>query len=615
MKTKRKDIYFFLILVSAIIIATLSWDNINLPFNNNSDYGNQYSEYFTKKYNPLNDNLRFIFFIGFTLIVFIFSLKYFYPAQIYEINEVLKIDYNKNLNNKKKDIKNLSKIFYLFLIIVFFEFLLLDFQNFTTQMDIFHEGLWLTSSNNFSISGKLWTSSYIGRGLFGNFHPAFFGDLLNYNTIGASRFANLFLLLLSKISLLIIAKEIVLNLKYEQYQKIIFFVFLSLLFLSLVEYLDRGEFAQRALLFLVFFNILFFSLKIKNSYIFFTIGLFSIISMLWYIDIGAYLNLIVISILIFFIIRKEFETVISILSGVIVGWLIFYLIVPKAEFYTFIQNTLSIYNTIDMIHGLIYPTPFFSGDGRATRILVFFILAGIFVITLALSKRNNFSNLNKIFFLFLFLGSLVYFKTGLSNSDDGHIKRASGPLLMIIYTAFLYIAFEFINKFKSKNIYIIKNNNFLVFWSFILFSAIVLNTNILKIKNIITAPERIEQLLSYKDEIFIDSNYKSLINYYNNLSSKDNCVQILTDEVALPFLMKKKTCTKFYQMWLNSPIDIQKKLIEELKKSKPKIILVDTESVKFKINQNRIKLVFDFVEKNYSFHSKYQNWTFFHINS
>ena len=151
----------------------MSWDNINVPFNNNSDYGNQYSEYFTKKYNPLNDNLRFIFFIGFPLIVFIFSLKYFYPAQIYEINEVLKIDYNKNLNNKKKDIKNLSKIFYLFLIIVFFEFLLLDFQNFTTQMDIFHEGLWLTSSNNFSISGKLWTSSYIGRGLFGNFHSFF----------------------------------------------------------------------------------------------------------------------------------------------------------------------------------------------------------------------------------------------------------------------------------------------------------------------------------------------------------------------------------------------------------------------------------------------------------
>ena len=144
---------------------------------------------------------------------------------------------------------------------------------------------------------------------------------------------------------------------------------------------------------------------------------------------------------------------------------------------------------------------------------------------------------------------------------------------MIIYTAFLYIAFEFINKFKSKNIYIIKNNNFLVFWSFILFSAIVLNTNILKIKNIITAPERIEQLLSYKDEIFIDSNYKSLINYYNNLSSKDNCVQILTDEVALPFLMKKKTCTKFYQMWLNSPIDIQKKLIEELKNLNRKLSL------------------------------------------
>jgi len=615
MKFNSKNIYFLSIFIVAVIISTLLWESITLQFTKNFDCCCCYSEYFSKKYNPLNDSLRFIFFVGFPLLSFIFCIKYFYPESTYKLKEVLQIDIHKRVSNNYN--QNLDILFYIFLFVIILEFFLLEFQDFNqASLDIFHEGFWLTASNNYSLTQKFWNSSYVDRGLFGNFHPIIFWELFNNNTIGLVRFSEKLLLLLSKICLLVLAKQITSNLNYEKVQKIVFFFFLSILFVSLVEYLDRGEFKGRSLLFIFFFNLFFFSLSKKNSFAFsnLLIGFFSIISLLWYIDIGAYLNLLIIFILIFFTIRKEFKTVLSILFGIILGWLLFYLIIPVSEFLGFVANTISIYTTIDIIHGLIYPTPFFSGDARATRTLIFFVLAGAFVISMALIKKSKFSNLNKIFFVFLFLGSLIFFKTALSNSDNGHIKIASGPVLTIIYTAFLYLIFEFFKNINIKNRKYFINEKLYIFCGTIFFSIIVLNANILKIKNIITAPERINKLITYKDDVYISSEYKNLINYYDNLALEDNCVQILTDEVALPFLLKKKTCTKFYLMFIGSPKKLQKKLIEELTLSKPNIILIKTEVLKYSVPPDRLKLVFNFINNNYSFHSKYKYWTFVKLN-
>ena len=615
MKFNSKNIYLLSIFIVAVIISTLSWESITLQSTKNFDCCCCYSEYFFQKYNPLNDSLRFIFFVGFPLLSFIFCIKYFYPESTYKLKEVLQTDICKRISNNYN--QNLDILFYIFLFIIILEFFLLEFQNLSQpSLDIFHEGLWLTSSNNYSLTQKFWNSSYLGRGLFGNFRPVIFWELFNNNTIGSVRFADKLLLLLSKICLLVLAKQVTSNLNYKKVQKIVFFFFLSILFVSLVEYLDRGEFQGRSLLLIFFFNLFFFSLSKKNSFVFsnLLIGFFSIISLLWYIDIGAYLNLLIIFILIFFTIRKEFKTVSSILFGIILGWLLFYLFIPESEFLGFISNTMSIYTTIDIIHGLIYPTPFFSGDARATRTLIFFVLAGAFVISMALIKKSKFSNLNKIFFIFLFLGSLIFFKTALSNSDNGHIKIASGPVLTIIYTAFLYLIFEFFKNINIKNRKYFINEKLYIFCGAIFFSIIVLNANILKIKNIITAPERINKLITYKDDVYISSEYKNLINYYDNLALEDNCVQILTDEVALPFLLKKKTCTKFYLMFIGSPKKLQKKLIEELTLSKPNIILIKTEVLKYSVPPDRLKLVFNFINNNYSFHSKYKYWTFVKLN-
>ena len=101
-----------------------------------------------------------------------------------------------------------------------------------------------------------------------------------------------------------------------------------------------------------------------------------------------------------------------------------------------------------------------------------------------------------------------------------------------------------------------------------------------------------------------------MIDYYKNISASDKCVQIFTNEAAIPYLLDKPTCSKFYSMWMAGTEHNQKIFTNELKMAKPKIILLETDIVKFSVPADKLKLVKKFVEDNYTFHSKFRHWTF-----
>ena len=61
-------VIFFSIIIS-ILISTLIWDKITLPFNNAIGVIGPLTK---KGYNPNNDTIRYIFFISFPLLVFLF---------------------------------------------------------------------------------------------------------------------------------------------------------------------------------------------------------------------------------------------------------------------------------------------------------------------------------------------------------------------------------------------------------------------------------------------------------------------------------------------------------------------------------------------------------------
>jgi len=612
----KKYIPFILVII-AIIIATFLWEKIVLTY----DIQNQiYGEYSINQYNANNDVLRSLFFILFPLVVFLFSYLIINNEITLSIKELI-FDSEKKIFKEKFNL-NYYLVFILFIFFLLLEFLSIDFNRFATNLDFFHAGSILVPSNNFHLTKGLWTSSFIEYGLLGNFGTGFLWEIFGIKTIGLISFPQLLLLLLNKILLVYLAMKISKNLLFSERVKLIYFVILSILSISLISYKDNigaTEFPSRSFLFLLFFVIFFSALYRPNkfTFTFFVLGTFSIISMLWFIDVGAYINVMLLLILIYFFIRTEYKKNLSILLGIIFGWFIFFFIIPNNEFKTFLNNTLLIYSTFEYIWGLIYPTPFLSGDTRSTRALLFIIFAGILVIISSFKKNIKLTYYNKIFFIFIFIAALISFKSGMTRSDTPHIKSSSGFTLFLIYSLGLFFLFSLVldqNKiFLSRFGYFVKNNYtklllMLLAIYFVTFKASTINFN-----NISSGPSQIIKLINYEDEKYLSSDYRELIKYYKNLSLQDKCIQIITNESALPYFINKPTCTKFYLIW-SSELN-QKKLINQLEKSRPEIILFKSEIDPWNSDfLQRVPMLVGYINKNYSFYSKFKFWTFVKIN-
>ena len=89
-------------------------------------------------------------------------------------------------------------VFWFTVLIIIFEFFLLNFNDLNYHVDIFHEGLWFTPSNNAILTSEFWNSTYIARGFFGNFYPYLIWNLFEIESIGIVRFFDLFFILLNK---------------------------------------------------------------------------------------------------------------------------------------------------------------------------------------------------------------------------------------------------------------------------------------------------------------------------------------------------------------------------------------------------------------------------------
>ena len=603
--------------IAAIIIATFLWDRIILPY----DAQNQiHGEYAINKYNPKNDTLRYIFFVSFTLFVFLFSYLITNNEKTLSLKQVIFSKEEKITKQKSSSIYSI--VFIVFIVFIFAEFLSVNFNKFTANLDFFHEGTSLTPSNNLNLTGGYWSSSYVHSGLFGNFGPLFIWKLFNLQTIGLIRLFELFLLLLNKILLVVLASKISKNLLFSEKVKILYFVILSIFLNSLVSFdvhSQISEFTAKTFLFLLFFLIFFNSLYKLNkfSFTYFLLGTFSTISMLWYIDIGAYINALLLFILLYFFIRSEFRKLISIFLGIFFSWLIFIFIVPDYEIKEFLNNTLLVYSSYDYIIGLIYPTPFLSGNSRMTRVLLLIIAAGILVIIVNFNKNTKLTYYNKTLFLFLFLASLIIFNSGMVRSDTPHVKAASGFTLFLLYSIGLYFLFLLIFGKNRQNIIFLKLHNFLQNYTklslvFIFTLFVVLKNDVIVFKNMSSSINEIVKLANYKDEKYLSPDYNELVKYYKNLTNESSCVHILTNEVALPYLLKKPTCTQFYFMWDSGPN--QKKMIKQLEEKKPKIVLYSSEVDTYNDVPERTPLVIKYINQNYTFHSKFKFWTFLEIN-
>jgi len=219
-------------------------------------------------------------------------------------------------------------------------------------MDLYHEGQIITPAFNNIINGGYWSKSYITIGVFHElFATSFTWKLLGLETIGAARFKILILNLIFKISLLFLSYQITKKFVLGENKKILSFLLLSFVMLNLNNFniWETHLLVYRDLplvLFLIFFVEVFNNKNFSNFFAF-VLGSFSVLSILWGLDRGAYLNLNLFLLFFLLIFRGEMKKSIFLIIGFSLGWIIFFSINAQNEAKFFIENSLSIYQFIN----------------------------------------------------------------------------------------------------------------------------------------------------------------------------------------------------------------------------------------------------------------------------
>ena len=602
----QKNFYIFFSVIISILIATLLWEKINLPLNNTTGAKGLLA---SKGYNPTNDTIRYIFFIIFPLIIFLFTNQMLKKNNI-SVSELI-FEKDKKVINFYPTLIILSFIFIIFILFEFFSF------NFPIhKVDLLHDGDYLTPAQNYLSTKKFWISSFTIHGGSDFFYPLIIWKILGVQSIGAAKISLYFLILFVKLFSVLLSYQLVKISNISKEAKILLFTIFTAILISMSAYRSTvlSYYFSARDIFVILFLIFFIELFIHSKFRFLCtilICLIATISILFHFDIGAYINFILIFYCLYLFVVKKYNDILLIFFSLVICWTIAINLIGFDEFLAFLDNIKTIIFSIDLIHGLKYPNPFFSigehPDGaRATRGLLLQITAGLFVLNYLISSKNKIFSSKKVLFVFLFLLSFIMYKNALGRSDAGHIRMSNDfPILLnsFFILNYLLIFFEKIKALKRKtsyNVFLFTSLIFLLFFY-------ATNQNHYKIDNVKSFNKNFTNYINFDDKNFLDQKKTKLVNYYKIISEKDVCIQNFTFAFAFPYLLKKPSCTKYFASWLASPITKQKDYIKKIKENRPKYILYESPKTAFYFHHkldglatyDRLELVNSYILSNY----------------
>ena len=200
---------------------------------------------------------------------------------------------------------------------------------------MYHEGARLSAAFKSRLDGSLWSGSYISTGIiYEILGPKFIWKIFNQESVGLFRFLYIFFVFVTKIVLIFLSYEISKTTNLNSFFKNIFFIFLTIVLLKCIHYNSSYNNAVTASLIKfreipVLLTLFFFirSLKSINQlylpYIF--IGFLCVFTFLWSIDRAIVLNLLVLFIIIFLTINKDYKNITTIVLSSIFFWFCFYI--------------------------------------------------------------------------------------------------------------------------------------------------------------------------------------------------------------------------------------------------------------------------------------------------
>lgn len=605
----------FLISFLSLLIISYCWDLIKLPYDNSN---NIIGEYYYKKFNPINDTVRFLVIFSIPTLIYLIS----YLSINDHTYSFLKNNYFLNSHKiKKTDCLNYLYFFFLFFVIL--EFLNIKFDDYVAPLDIFHDGTFLVPFMNYIQTNETLFATFHDYGFIANQIGTIFYLITGSFSPGSIFFVSLVLIFVLKVTLLIMSKKLVNFTNFDENLKKYFFLIISLILITLPSYHDfTAYFDPRQSLYLIFIYLIGLQLSAEkiNNYNYLLFGPLSILSLMWWFDIGAYTNAVIVLALLYLLIDKQKKNLIIAIASIIVSWLLFYSLLSNETINELIfQFKLPYSKELQYLAGIEFKKPFSPSSGRWTKAIVIIFLTSIMLINFNFSKKYKIDKQLKIFINLIFLSSIILFNSALVRSDSYHLKYTSGLYTFTFLFLIMFYIFHYLNEKKNNNINLVEKKKTIITIIFLCGIAIILNGNLNinkisdKYLNFISAKKNISSLLKSKDEEFLKREKKELIQFYKELSEDDNCVQILTDDTALSYFLKKRTCTQFFTTAGISSNLIENKFITQLNKSLPKIILYDNSKYRLLSNHQNFPKAINFINSKYEFFKKFEEYTFFKL--
>tara|TARA_B100001057_G_scaffold359002_2_gene361195 strand:- start:856 stop:2670 length:1815 start_codon:yes stop_codon:yes gene_type:complete len=586
-----------LVIISIIISSFFVWEEINLAPSLKMTDNFPGTVYIENNYSHWNEILRFSYTILLPSILFFIYLILTKNCIFISKNDI-------QLNTKFRNGKNVNLFFFIFFCITL-NFLFSNPQ--IHNLDTLHEGMRLTSWENYVFYKNFWESSFITVGWGQEFlKPILSNILFNEVSINRTRLILFFYKFVNQILLLILVYKVIFGQKFEKNIKDFLFTIFSVTILFLSNFND-SILSHREIPIIIFFILLWNILNYKNV-IFFTIltGLLSSFSFVWSLDRGIFLNILMIIFLTFQIFNNNYKNFFVLLLSIIIGWLIIYLIFGYSELFYFLKNSLWIFSNIEYIYGLIHPTPFGEniGSSRAGKNIIILFFTLFFSIYFGCSKNKIFSNSNQIFLIFLFLISILSYKTALGRSDGPHLRAAMFfPYFTLSYIILINLGYYMEKKNSGINFkQILKYISLIIFLGFIL-KIIIIENKTLK------SNFQIKLLKKYDNDFYLKESEIKLYGQIKKELKNEECVNNFSYDASLPYLISKPTCNKYYFIYSLGGKNIQEDYIKSLKTAKSQLIILKKNDIY--INNSVKKLLpitFKYIIDNYYLYKEFEDY-------
>ena len=184
-------------------------------------------------------------------------------------------------------------------------------------------------------------------------------------------------------------------------------------------------------------------------------------------------------------------------------------------------------------------------------------------------------------------------------------------LLLAVFVCLFF--FRILKKYQiNKKLNFLNNNYLIVVIIPIIF--IFFNFNTKNYSNIKNFSNRYHDFIKLDDNFFLTDDQIKLVDRLKELTNNENCFQVFTYESAIPYLIRKQSCSKFYHIFNLGSKKHQYDFIEEIKFTKPKYILFDgTYDSWGVIPKERFPYIYEYIKKNYTVGETFIFWKILYL--